>query len=495
MDDGNSDLSKYALAQFQKQQLGDWTVSQEKGFHGGQACICFLESNDHLTKAVFRCLKPNAQEKERSRFKNELRALSKVTHENVVKPLAHGRDWYVSKRGTPLEQHWHRSLKSKISKQIEQEALEIISGIADGLAACHRESIVHCDIKPANIVMIDNIPVIIDFGLVTDPSLNRITDVGEPKGNRICSHDIARFGDVPLPWTDVFSLAQIFQQMMLAKVNHQALRWQRPIHWQYATYLEGLSDEFCSALRALSASCSIELLCPKDASQFLLLLNNLFSSSLEDGDRQKLMSRENALASFRSGLADRKIRQAQDMETISASSEIASSCFDALVKSTREAKESIPTDFKLSELETPLHVLLSRIDYTNNPSALDNAGEIYQISAKSPDDSSQSYVRICIVPLRPSRSVRRSNDGAPFNMFFLELYFGGKTASGGEISGNGTPASMDFLYLGLSNTGEFWKFSRSFADAERIMTCEEIARLCISKLLDSELWRNLGTHY
>lgn len=493
MENDASDPSNYALSHFHRQQLNEWTATEQKGFHGGQACICFLESKDQTIQAVFRCLKPSASGKDRIRFKRELNALSKIDHENIVKPLAQGRDWYISERGCPLRKHWDQFVEENTAREIENSALEIIRCIANGLAECHRAGLVHCDVKPDNVIVLNNRPVIIDFGLVTDPSFNRITDVGEPKGNRLCTHDIARFGESPPPWTDIFSLVQIFLQMMLPRVNKQALRWQRPIHWQYATYSDELSEEFCLGLRALSATCSTELLCPKDASQFLILLNNLFQSPKRVGEKPEANTDGNAAASYRSGLADKKIREALDQETINASSEVAGEMFRRLIQSIRSNPKYVDMDFEVSEEENPLPTLLSSLNYSENPSVLDAAHEIYQISANSPDQSCRSYVRICIAPLRPSRSVRKSAEGDPFNMFFLELYFGGKLVRGGQLDGDGDGVPSDFLHLGISRVGEFWKFSRSFAEAEHTLSCGEIADLCLRKLLDSTLWKNLGT--
>lgn len=45
-------------------------------------------------------------------------------------------------------------------------ALQIVKGIAEGLAYAHRRGVVHCDLKPANIFFTeDGIPKILDFGI------------------------------------------------------------------------------------------------------------------------------------------------------------------------------------------------------------------------------------------------------------------------------------------------------------------------------------------
>lgn len=49
------------------------------------------------------------------------------------------------------------------------EALRIAHGLAGGLDALHEAGIVHRDLKPSNIVLVNGVPVIMDFGLAAGP--------------------------------------------------------------------------------------------------------------------------------------------------------------------------------------------------------------------------------------------------------------------------------------------------------------------------------------
>ena len=55
--------------------------------------------------------------------------------------------------------------KLKYKKLDENDAKEIVKGITNGLEYIHDKNIIHCDIKPKNILLKEGIPKICDFGL------------------------------------------------------------------------------------------------------------------------------------------------------------------------------------------------------------------------------------------------------------------------------------------------------------------------------------------
>src|ERR1043165_8152257 len=100
----------------------------------------------------------------RQRFLFEARAVAQIHHPNVVGIYRVGtldsRPYFVTElvRGTSLAD-LHKPVPWKT-------ALDIAIGLARGVAAVHRRNVVHCDLKPSN-VMIDpeGVAKIIDFGL------------------------------------------------------------------------------------------------------------------------------------------------------------------------------------------------------------------------------------------------------------------------------------------------------------------------------------------
>ncbi|MBV8100151.1 MAG: protein kinase [Verrucomicrobia bacterium] len=93
-------------------------------------------------------------ESARSRFLREARAAAKVRHTNVASVLHLGRTgsgyFYAMEfvEGETLESLIKRSGRLEVKL-----ALEIAAQVAAGLAAVHKQSLVHCDIKPSNIMV------------------------------------------------------------------------------------------------------------------------------------------------------------------------------------------------------------------------------------------------------------------------------------------------------------------------------------------------------
>lgn len=129
-------------------------------------------------------------EDNRLRFEREARILATLVHPNILKSYQFGR-WQQFQyivveylQGVSL-----RETLNKNSKLAPEVCIEMAKQICDGLSAAHQAGIVHRDIKPNNIMLVDEPDLqfmvkILDFGLASDLQTSQhLTQTGELIGS------------------------------------------------------------------------------------------------------------------------------------------------------------------------------------------------------------------------------------------------------------------------------------------------------------------------
>ena len=58
------------------------------------------------------------------------------------------------------------------------DLVRLACGLADALAAVHAAGVVHRDLKPSNVMLLNGLPVVIDFGIAQGPDATRLTMTG-----------------------------------------------------------------------------------------------------------------------------------------------------------------------------------------------------------------------------------------------------------------------------------------------------------------------------
>jgi serine/threonine-protein kinase len=104
--------------------------------------------------------------------RKEAQALAAIRHPSMITIYAlgvhRGVEYVVMERlhGVPLDVQIDRRLRTRVPFTV-REVLELLVGIADGLAAVHRGGVAHRDVKPENVMLAPGGRVILmDFGIV-----------------------------------------------------------------------------------------------------------------------------------------------------------------------------------------------------------------------------------------------------------------------------------------------------------------------------------------
>jgi WD40 repeat protein len=83
------------------------------------------------------------------------------------------------------------------------------AGLAEGLTAIHAHALVHRDLKPGNVIMAEDGPRIIDFGIARAIGASTLTTPGSVVGTVAYMSPEQVRGDPVLPASDVFSLGSV----------------------------------------------------------------------------------------------------------------------------------------------------------------------------------------------------------------------------------------------------------------------------------------------
>lgn len=151
-----------------RERVGDYVLREKIG-EGGMGEV-FLASHAHTGMLVaIKRAKPAllATAEGAALFRNEINAISRLDHPHIARvfPSAQeaGRPYFVMQlaEGGTLEdrQNWERYRSPR-------RAAELTSKIAAGVQHAHAHGVLHCDLKPSNILFdSDGSPRVSDFGL------------------------------------------------------------------------------------------------------------------------------------------------------------------------------------------------------------------------------------------------------------------------------------------------------------------------------------------
>jgi serine/threonine-protein kinase len=153
------------------------------------------------------------------RFALEARAAGKLNHPNIVTTFDFGEEGDLGYLAMELLEGTDLRTRLKKGPLPAAEAVEIAVQVADGLGFAHERGIVHRDIKPGNIMLLERGGAkIMDFGIARMRSDDFKTSTGMVVGTpRFMSPEQITGGSVD-PRSDLFSLGAVLYEMLTGEM-------------------------------------------------------------------------------------------------------------------------------------------------------------------------------------------------------------------------------------------------------------------------------------
>ncbi len=202
-----------------------YTIERPLGA-GGMATVYLAEDLKHHRKVALKVLKPDlAAVLGAERFVQEITTTAQLQHPHIL-PLfdsgqADGFLYYVMPyiEGETLRDRLDRETQLSID-----EAIAIITEVADALDYAHRHNVIHRDIKPENILLHNGRPMVMDFGIalaVSAAAGGRMTETGLSLGTpHYMSPEQATADKQITARSDVYSLATVLYEMLTGSPPH-----------------------------------------------------------------------------------------------------------------------------------------------------------------------------------------------------------------------------------------------------------------------------------
>jgi len=198
-----------------------YKIKKQRG-SGGMALV--YEAQDILLdrKVAIKMLRPEfvSDEDFINKFRHEAKAVARITHPNVVSIY----DIVESENSLYLVMEYieGKDLKSLIQKRGKLsvvEALDIANQVTAGVEVAHENNIIHCDIKPHNILITDNNQVkVTDFGIARAVTSSTMTITDTIMGSAHYFSPEQAQGKEINTYSDIYSIGVVLYEMLYGKV-------------------------------------------------------------------------------------------------------------------------------------------------------------------------------------------------------------------------------------------------------------------------------------
>lgn len=205
---------------------GRYRIKSELG-EGGMARVYLADDVRQHRRVAVKVLKPELAEKVAAeRFLEEIRTTANLQHPHVL-PLfdsgeADGFLFFVMPfiEGESLDVRLKRDGRLPIA-----EAVRITALIAGALQYAHGQGVIHRDVKPANVMMSGDLPVLADFGIslaLRQARDVRLTETGSSVGSALYGSPEQLSGDEIDARADQYSLGCVLYELLVGEPPHAA---------------------------------------------------------------------------------------------------------------------------------------------------------------------------------------------------------------------------------------------------------------------------------
>lgn len=206
--------------QFVKALAGRFVVEREVG-RGGTATVYLATDLRHKRQVAIKVLHPSvATSISEQRFLLEIATAARLTHPNIVPVLDSGKAVGLLYYVMPyiVDQTLREMLHERGALPVA-DALRTAAELAEALDYAHRQNVVHRDIKPGNILFVDNRPVITDFGVALVPRDTGAERLTQPEEGGVgtaayMSPEQASWGAPVDGRSDIYSLGLVLHEML-----------------------------------------------------------------------------------------------------------------------------------------------------------------------------------------------------------------------------------------------------------------------------------------
>lgn len=159
-----------------------------------------------------------------ARFQREARAAANLDQPNIVTVYDVGQDG--NRHYIVMEYVDGQDLKTLIRQRgrlYVDEALDIVVQICAGVGHAHKAGIIHCDVKPQNVLITkDGRAKVTDFGIARALSESGITESDTVWGSPLYFSPEQAAGEPPTPASDVYSIGIVMYEMLTGAPPFQA---------------------------------------------------------------------------------------------------------------------------------------------------------------------------------------------------------------------------------------------------------------------------------